>query len=204
MSESTVALRSRPRQRLALIGLFAIFFVPIVIAWWMNLHPDYWRPSATVNHGTLVVPPRPVPDGGLRHLDGTAYGVDFFRSHWTLALVDGAACEDACARQLVKMRQARLALGKEMDRVRRLYVFSEMPTPGRLAELQQAHPGLSIARVNQGWLASFQLDRDTANRSGGIYLVDPDGRVMMYYDEEAAAEGILKDLQRLLKISKIG
>lgn len=204
MKDSTVTVSSRSHPRLALIGLFAIFFVPILVAWWLNVHTDYWRPSATVNKGTLVIPTRAIFAAGLTHLDGNAYDTGFFERGWTLVLVDSAVCADACERQLINMRQARLALGKEIDRVQSLYASLEIPEPARIAELQRAHPGLNFARANQQWLSPFALDVIGSGEARGIYLVDPKARVMMRYGANTAAEGILKDLQRLLKISKIG
>ena len=202
MKEFATKVSSRPRQRLALIGLFAVFFVPILIAWWMSLHSDYWRPSTTVNKGTLVVPTRPLVATGLRYLDGRSYDSAFFEHGWTLVVVDSSACAEVCERQLVSMRQARLALGKEIDRVQDLYASLKRPEPARVAEIQRAHPELNIAQANQQWMASFNLDANSS--PGGIYLVDPQGRVMMHYGDNAGAKEILEDLQRLLKISKIG
>nr|MBS0021612.1 hypothetical protein [Gammaproteobacteria bacterium] len=205
MKDSTAAVKPRWQQRLALVGLFVIFFAPILAAWWMNVQSDYWRPSATINEGALVVPTRPVFAAGLTHLDGSGYDTGFFENAWTLVLVDSSACRDtACERQLVQMRQVRLALGKDMDRVQRLYAALAMPEPARFAELQRVYPGLNIARANPQWLTPFKLDVTGSGEAGGIYLVDPEGRLMMHYGENAEAKGILKDLQRLLKISKIG
>ncbi len=171
----------------------------------MNVQSDYWRPRATINKGTLVVPPRPIFAAGLTHLDGSGYDTGFFENAWTLVLIDSSACRDtACETQLVEMRQVRLALGKDMDRVQRLYAGVTIPEPARFTELQRLHPGLNIARADQQWLLPFKLNVTGSKEASGIYLVDPEGRLMMHYDENAEAKGILKDLQRLLKISKIG
>lgn len=205
MSESIATAKSRVRQRLALIGLFAIFFVPILVAWWMNAKSDHWRPSATINEGTLIIPTRPIVAAGLTHFDGGAYESGFFENVWTLVLIDSSACKDAaCEAKMVATRQARLALGKDMNRLQRLYATVRIPEPVDLNTLQQAHPGLNIARVTPQWLEPFKVSADGSAQASGIYLVDPEGRLMMHYSEGADAEGILKDLQRLLKISKIG
>ena len=41
-------------------------------------------------------------------------------------------------------------------------------------------------------------------RAERVYIVDPLGNLMMYYLPDADAGGMLKDLQKLLKYSKIG
>jgi hypothetical protein len=37
-----------------------------------------------------------------------------------------------------------------------------------------------------------------------FFLVDPLGNLMMFYDLDVPAKGMMKDLQKLLKISQIG
>ena len=37
-----------------------------------------------------------------------------------------------------------------------------------------------------------------------FFLVDPLGNLMMFYDMEVAAKGVMRDLQKLLKVSQIG
>jgi len=35
-------------------------------------------------------------------------------------------------------------------------------------------------------------------------LVDPNGNIMMRYDDQATSKGMLKDVKKLLKLSNIG
>jgi hypothetical protein len=50
-------------------------------------------------------------------------------------------------------------------------------------------------------LAAFPPAVDGA---AGIYIVDPHGNLMMSYPASGSARGLLKDLERLLKLSHIG
>ncbi|MGB5671107.1 MAG: hypothetical protein WBM71_11195, partial [Sedimenticolaceae bacterium] len=43
-----------------------------------------------------------------------------------------------------------------------------------------------------------------APKGGQLFLVDPLGNLMMYYNLEVPAKGMMRDLQKLLKISQIG
>ena len=54
------------------------------------------------------------------------------------------------------------------------------------------------------WLASFTDTDAVAGWDAGIYLVDPQGFLMMRYPQDVGRRGLLADLERLLKISKIG
>lgn len=48
------------------------------------------------------------------------------------------------------------------------------------------------------------LDTLGENASGKVFLVDPLGNVMMRYNNEAPAKGMIKDLQHLIRASRIG
>ena len=48
----------------------------------------------------------------------------------------------------------------------------------------------------------WQLATGGASARAGIYLVDPHDEAILYYDEAAPAKAPLKDLKRLLKVSR--
>ena len=62
--------------------------------------------------------------------------------------------------------------------------------------------GATAVVADGGWLAPFSFP--DAHPEPGIYLVDPQGYLMMRYPRDAERGGMLNDLERLLKISKIG
>ncbi len=48
------------------------------------------------------------------------------------------------------------------------------------------------------------LPRGAADQSERIYLIDPLGNLMMFYDAGAKPKGMLEDMKRLLGLSHIG
>ena len=62
MSASETELRSRNLRMLA--ALAGLFLLPLVAAFWMYYATD-WRPAGRVNHGELIIPPRPLPAAQL-------------------------------------------------------------------------------------------------------------------------------------------
>ncbi len=189
----------RSRARKLLIGTFLLFFVPIVAAWLLNVFAPDWRPFGTVNHGTLVQPVRPVSAVGLEALGGGTLRDDFLQGRWTLVHVLTGLCERDCMEALARTRQVHLALGEDMKRVQRLLVVSDP----RL--LQHADPpsAIPVALARDEWLASFAF-ADGGERALAVYLVDPQGYLMMRYPQSVEQPDLLADLERLLKISKIG
>ncbi len=190
----------RRRARILLVATFLVFFLPVVGAWLLNVYAPDWRPFGTVNHGTLVQPVRPVSAARLRHFDGTAMDPGYLSERWTLVhLLDGD-CGPSCMDALARSRQVHRALGDDMHRVQLLLVRAAS-VGARSAELP---PGIAFAVADSDWLASF-TDTDAAAEPGpGIYLVDPQGYLMMRYPQDVDRRALLADLERLLKISKIG
>jgi hypothetical protein len=96
------------------------------------------------------------------------------------------------------MRQARKALGKEMDRVERLWLVTDGAAPR--PELLAAIDGTRVVRQAPASLqASFP-----GNAPDHIYVIDPLGNLMMSFPRDPDPSKLLKDLQRLLKYSRIG
>jgi hypothetical protein len=172
----------RGRLKLALLALF--FLLPVGaswLVWWLDL-----APGATGNYGTLL-PPRPVALAPLAALKGK----------WVLVQFDSGVCDAWCERKLYFMRQVRRAQGKDMQRVARLWLLTDAAQPR--AELLAAIDGTVIAPA--GASADFPAERSLTDH---IYLVDPLGNLMMRFPRDPDASRMIKDLQRLLKVSGFG
>ena len=190
----------RRSRRTLLIGTFLVFFVPILAAWLLNVFAPGWRPFGTLNHGTLVEPVRRVGSGDLAHLDGSAMDPGYLSGRWTLVhLLDGD-CAQPCVEALVRSRQVQQALGDDMQRVQLLLVLMA-PVDLEAADLP---PRIALAVANDAWLAKFSFAQTAPREILTIYLVDPQGYLMMRYPQDVDQRGMLADLERLLKISKIG
>jgi len=140
-------------------------------------------------------------------VDGSRIAGDLFRDRWTLLFIGPAACDARCRDALYLTRQTRLALNKDADRVRRLFLAAGpcCTDAGLLAE----HPDLIVAAPTQGQLDTLARliptpDAATLADTGRIYIVDPLGNLMMSYAADAPDKALLDDLKRLLQLSHIG
>lgn len=199
---SSMSLRAtaagRPaRQRTLLVALIALFLLPLVLAWVLVGH---WRPSGSAEHGELLVPARPLPQAFI-----TAHAL---HGRWTLVyLATGPGCDAACRGALYRLRQVRLATGKDIDRVQRLALWLQPADAATRQWLAVEHAGLAGAGADAaaGELQPFTAAWSTEGAVGRwIYLADPLGNLVLRYPADVDAKGILSDLQRLLKLSKIG
>jgi cytochrome oxidase Cu insertion factor (SCO1/SenC/PrrC family) len=195
------------RQALVLLGL--IFLAPTFVAWVMHHSSDEgWKPEGTTNRGNLVHPARPLEMPADMVNDGVSLQ-DYLLGKWTLLYIDGADCGDACRNNLYKMRQVRVAQNENMKRVQTLFLLDADSIPDELAGfLAQEHKDMAVVLLSAvqaaGLEPRFRIDETPVRHARRVYIVDPLGNLMMYYQPDADARGMLRDLQKLLKYSKIG
>ena len=200
---------SLARSRASLLLVISLFAAPVVLAWTIfYLFPDLME-GETVNHGTLVTPVRALPAFSVVTGKGKSIDQTFLRGKWTLVYLAQGRCDEICIRQLYNIRQARLTQGKNIDRLQRLMFWKGKDLDeAKRAELQEHFPGQAMASLDeqetQGLAAVFSLDGNDPFAAKRIYLVDPLGNLMMYYEAGDDPRGIVKDLQRLLKYSGLG
>jgi len=174
----------RGRVKLALLGaFFALPFVLAPLAYWLD-----WAPGSSSNYGELVSPPRP--------LAGAPF--DALRGKWLLVSFDAAACDAYCEKKLYYLRQVRRAQGKNEARVERLWLLVGEGKPR--AELLTAIEGTHVVPA----AAIPALFPAAGSVTDHIYVIDPLGNLMLRFPRDPDPSRILKDLQRLLKVSRIG
>jgi len=186
---SLVEKELRARNLRLLGGLAGLFLLPLALAFWVYYGTD-WRPVKTVNHGELIHPARPLPAyAGLP--------ADLFRHKWSLVYIGDGQCDDSCRSALVVMRQTRLSLNNEMDRVARVFLVTGNCCAREF--LDREHPGLKVLTAPAD-LSQFPPD----NRAQSLFIVDPLGNLMMRYDIRQNPKGLLQDVKKLLTLSHIG
>ena len=203
MTTETQKVHTRASGRGALIGLAALFFLPLLGAFWLY-YAGGWRPAGSTNHGELISPATPLAETRFVNLDGSTADPEVFRSKWTLLYIDDGACDAACRQTLWTIRQSRLLLAEDMDRVQRVFVAEANCCD--TAFLSGEHPGLITLQfsgeADQAWLGQFP--RDASDSTPYIFVVDPLGNLMMRFDATQNPKGLLEDINKLLKLSHIG
>jgi len=157
------------------------------------------RPAGTTEHGEFYQPARPTPELSMT-LPGEGDRSVSLRGKWTLIYVGDGACDPACQQALVEMRQVRRALGRDMDRVHRVFVVTAGSADGAL--LARDHPGLGVIADGAAVAALTAVTGPLA--PGEIVLADPLGNLVLRYPAGTGMKGIHGDLKHLLKISTIG
>jgi len=178
---------------LAIAALCLAPFIAAVIAYF------YWQPQGGMNYGDLI-PARPLIDTPLRHLDQRAFRLSELRGKWILLQLDQADCAAPCRAKLYNMRQVRLAQGREMERVERVWlILDEAPLE---TQLMREYDGTRMLRAaGSPIVAEFPPPAGVRDH---IYLIDPLGNLMLRFPRDADPRRMHKDLARLLRASRIG
>jgi hypothetical protein len=170
----------------------------------------------TANRGTLVQPPRQLDDQALRDESGARVTIADMEPRWTMVVpVAGGSCDASCERTLYVTRQIHVAMGKEFNRLQRLYISDhaasdtqlqvenlsdDRPAPEGFAQyLATEHNGLQALTLSA--TAYSALFPEQGIDEGTWYLMDPAGWIMMSYNDQVPYKDVIADLKFLLKNS---
>lgn len=189
--------------KLKLLGLFLAFFGPLLIAVSLYFKPDgFGLVPKAASHGTLIVPAISLADLIATSPEGESLSRDLLRTKWTLLYHGTQHCSLDCEADLFKMRQVRLALNQNISRVQTLCLIPKQQLSTNFKQILTRHPKLIVAQLTDDKAAITQ--QVNTHLRPGIYLVDPLGNLMAHYTHDATSKGLLRDIKKLLKVSRIG
>jgi hypothetical protein len=192
MSTPAGARRSGRRQLLLVASLFIVPLATAVVLYYSSA----WRPVVN-SQGTLLDPPRPIAVAGAALADGRPAPANVLEGQWSL-VHPAAACDERTEAVIDELARVRLALDKDAARVRRVLAHAGA-CPGAATGPRDAD--LLVLAGDAAFLAQFP---PAVDGRAGIYIVDPHGNLMMSYPASGSARGLLKDMERLLRLSGIG
>ncbi len=185
--------------RLKMLLVLAVCAAPVVGSY---LAYFFVRPEARANYGDLIQPTRSLPALTLQTLDGRPVDAASLRGQWLLVVVAPASCDAACERRLYAQRQLREMLGRDRDRLDKVWLVTDAGQPRpELRAAVQADPEVTVLRAPRG-----QVERWLAPAAGHalddhLYLVDPMGEWMMRFPVDFEPAKVKRDLDRLLRAS---
>ena len=185
--------------RLKMLLVLAVCAAPVAASY---LAYFVVRPSARTNYSELIVPPRALPDLPLADLRGRPVAASSLVGQWLLVVVAGGDCDAACEKALYLQRQLRETLGKEKDRVDKVWLVDDdrPPRPEVLRAIGAGTPA-QVLRIPRAALGRWLEARPGAALEGHIYIVDPLGRWMMRSPPDPEPAKLKRDVERLLRAS---
>ncbi len=191
---------ARPRGRFKLLLVLLACAAPVIAS-----YITYYviRPEGRVNYADLIEPQQPMLDLAFIGQDGAPAGsLAELRGKWLMVVIAAPACDEACGRALYNIRQVRLTTGRERDRVERLWLLNAQgdAPPAILSQ----HEGLIVRRVAPEALKSRFTPAEGAAPEHHIYIIDPLGNLMMRFPANPDPSRMKKDLNKLLRASRVG
>jgi hypothetical protein len=168
-------------------GLWLLGLSPLVLAWTMA-YTGWGVPDARKNHGDLVQHNLRIPEE-FRSLH---------KGRWGLLVVSDE-CNESCKNQLHRMHQLHKSTGKEFNRLQSMWISqgSSQFYPrlnNENEELQKNNDNLI------GWFDEHNLSRENYS----IWLLDPDGNLVLEFSPDLSGKEMLADIKWLLKASRMG
>ena len=172
-----------------LIALCVLFFGSMLVAGVLRV--TGWQPATTRNHGQMLTPP-----GDLRALtpqlrSGEAYPWQPQQRLWRMVVAPAADCGQSCIELAESLDTVWRLLGHNADRLHLLWL-GEAPTGlPALPELRLLRDDPALRKGLPG------LDAQGEN---AVYVIDPNGFVIMRYAPGFDPTGLRADLAKLLKL----
>ncbi|MBL4679790.1 MAG: hypothetical protein JKY88_03580 [Pseudomonadales bacterium] len=183
------------KNRKSLILMFSIGLVPVLVAYVVYVFFPQLLPTTTTNQGELISP-------SISH---EQIGLTIEGHQWSLVVPLADNCNEGCEKLFYYARQVNVALGKETKRVKRIMVTTQSSDAALIRTLKKKYPDMDLFEVDKSHATNVFSDVVDNFFSGEyIFLMDPNGNIMMYYTTENAGHSMLKDIKFLLKVSNIG
>lgn len=167
-------------------------------------------------HGTVINPPLPVTDFALQTANEETFRLSDARGKIVLLFFGYTSCPDVCPITLGTFKQVHEQLGRDAQKVKFVMVTAdpERDTPekvaayverfnpeftglsGSLSDLQPVWDelGVSVEKQDSGSAAGYLV-----SHTASVYVLDPNGSLLMTFPYGTTAVDMAYDLTQLLK-----
>ena len=166
-------------SKLKFLLIVFVFVLPFIFAKYF-FDNDATSTRGTTNHGSFLVDE--VNIASLADND-----------HWIILQVIDGKCDTSCQDNMHMLRQINTALGKDMGRVKR-YLLNKN-TDKNAVYLDNYPKVIVLDRSETLYNKLTKMDER-------IFIADPFGKIILGYENDFIAKGLLKDIKKLLKFSK--
>jgi len=177
------------RSRALLLLIFALFFGSMGLASVLRL--SGWTPPISRNHGQLLQPPLDWRDSPLLLANGDRWQWNPALRRWRMVVAPAPDCAAECVALAQSLHTVWQLLGHRADRVEILWLGTP---PAQRIDL----PTLHVLQMDSSMQAQLRAIEESAGTS--VYVVDPNGFVVLHYAPGFDPVGLRADLVKLLKL----
>ena len=187
------------RSQFKLIIIMSIFILPFFIAYLMLDNYSPGKSYSTTNYGDLV---KPMVNINNTILDTSNNEKSLPKGKWLLIYYANTQCNEDCLHDIYLMRQVNTALGKDMDRLKRLFLSDKVLDEDTEINLLRSYPNLTLIKNKPNKI--HVLIKEISDNKNSLLLVDPLGNVILRYNSNFDGKKLLKDIKKLFKLSRVG
>lgn len=191
---TTPTLPQTRRNRTMLLVIAGIFFGTLLIAGALRF--SGWQPAATQAHGELLQPPGDLRAIVPQQADGQPYRWSPSARTWRIALAPPADCSDACVKLGHQLDTVWQLMGQDADRVHVLWIGEPPASMARFASLRVLRPSDALRTGLPRAVPAAGEDPHGVP----VFVIDPNGFVIMRYPPGFDPAGLRADLAKLLKL----
>lgn len=174
--------------RLKLVMIMLVFLAPIVAAGILTL--TGWQPTGKGN-GQPIVPQRSF-EGVRVDVGGKPWAWRDSEPRLTLVVLPGPACAVECVKTLGLVRNARIVLNRNADRLRLLYIGAAPTGSDGQAVMADYVTGTEPADT-------FAPFRPHTPDSVAVVLIESNATALAWYPAGFDPNGLRKDLQKVIR-----
>jgi len=122
------------KNRLLILAIFGMTIIPFLIAWGLKENPGLVK--GTTNTGRLITPPITTERTDFTGADPfSVKNMGELAGHWLIVnVIPNTGCNEVCLDALLKSKQLRLMLNKELPRTRRVALVIKEPSAESASE----------------------------------------------------------------------
>jgi len=177
------------RNRILLGLIFALFFGSMGLAAILRL--SGWTPQINRNHGQLLQPPLDWRNAPLLLANGDPWQWNPAARRWRIVLAPAPDCVAKCVALAQSLHTVWQLLGHRADHVEILWL-------GRLPSEVMHFPALHVLQIDSNTRVQLPAVDDPTGTP--IYVIDPNGFVVLRYAPAFDPLDLRADLVKLLKL----
>ncbi|MCF6320128.1 MAG: hypothetical protein L3J83_12780 [Proteobacteria bacterium] len=185
-------MQVQSKNKLSIIALAVLFLAPVIVAIVMNSKLIDYSPDSFKNRGDFIKPPIKITD---------KESLKPYEDFWTVVYSHTGNCADECLKMLDTLYRIRLTKGHKMKQVKLLVLHpanDKLSIPKQYTSIEQ-QSYLQTNEINQ---VLRNLSNQSLGDGKGLYLLAPEGFLMMSYPKDFKPQDVIKDLGLLLRARK--
>ena len=185
-------MQKQTKGKLSIIALALLFITPVIVAIVMNSKLINFSPKSFKNHGDFIKPPIKITNDNY---------LNDYEGFWTVIYHHTGLCEENCIEMLDTLYRIRLTKGHKMKKIKLLVLYpenNELIIPQQYTSIEkQTYKNTDDLKNTLTRLSPLSLGDNT-----GLYLLAPEGFLMMSYPKSFKPQDVIKDLGLLLRARK--